>query len=66
VRGENPLFGNKAYIGAQSVAGDFYNNIYVHGKVTKFGGGFQIDHPFDPANKYLSHSFVESEDMKNI
>jgi len=25
-----------------------------------------IDHPLDPANKYLYHSFVESPDMKNI
>src|SRR5207249_878008 len=25
-----------------------------------------IDHPLDPANKYLSHSFVESPDMKNV
>ncbi|MBV9178301.1 MAG: hypothetical protein JO297_14830, partial [Nitrososphaeraceae archaeon] len=53
-------------IGAPSVAGDFYDDIHVNGKVTKHGGGFQIDHPIDPANKYLSHSFVESEDMKNI
>ena len=27
---------------------------------------FKIDHPLDPANKYLYHSFVESPDMKNI
>ena len=26
----------------------------------------KIDHPLDPANKYLSHFFVESPDMKNI
>ena len=25
-----------------------------------------IDHPLDPENKYLNHSFVESPDMKNI
>lgn len=25
-----------------------------------------MDHPFDPANKYLRHAFVESPDMKNI
>jgi hypothetical protein len=30
------------------------------------GGSFKIDHPLDPANKYLSHSFVESPDMMNI
>ena len=32
----------------------------------KNAGAFRIDHPLDPANKYLSHSFVESPDMKNI
>ena len=32
----------------------------------KAGGSFKIDHPLDPANKYLSHSFVESPDMKNV
>jgi hypothetical protein len=26
----------------------------------------KIDHPLDPANKYLYHSFVESPDMKNV
>jgi hypothetical protein len=41
-------------------------NLSVLGTVTKGGGGFQIDHPLDPANKYLVHSFVESPDMKNV
>jgi len=27
---------------------------------------FKIDHPLDPANRYLHHSFVESPDMKNV
>ncbi len=27
---------------------------------------FRIDHPLDPENKYLQHSFVESPDMLNI
>jgi hypothetical protein len=27
---------------------------------------FKIDHPLDPANKYLNHSSVESSDMMNI
>ena len=27
---------------------------------------FKIDHPLDPANKYLCHSTVESPDMKNL
>jgi hypothetical protein len=38
---------------------------YVTGTFTK-GGGFKIDHPVDPANKILYHSFVESPDMKNL
>jgi hypothetical protein len=38
----------------------------VHGTLSKSGGSFKIDHPLDPAGKYLSHSFVESPDMKNI
>jgi hypothetical protein len=34
--------------------------------VTKPGGSFKIDHPLDPENKFLYHSFVESPDMKNV
>jgi hypothetical protein len=40
--------------------------LIVQGVVSKSGGSFRIDHPLDPANKFLSHSFVESPDMKNI
>ncbi|HZM71774.1 MAG TPA: hypothetical protein VFC71_00220 [Candidatus Polarisedimenticolia bacterium] len=39
---------------------------HVNGTLSKAGGSFRIDHPLDPANKYLQHSFVESPDMKNI
>jgi len=38
----------------------------VDGNLTKASGTFKIDHPLDPANKYLYHSFVESPDMMNI
>jgi hypothetical protein len=47
-------------------AGYFDGNVQVNGTLTKAGGSFKIDHPLDPANKYLSHSFVESPDMLNI
>lgn len=30
------------------------------------GAGVKIDHPLDPENQYLYHSFVESPDMKNV
>jgi hypothetical protein len=47
-------------------AGDFSGNVRITGMLTKGGGSFRIDHPLDPYNKYLSHSFVESPDMMNI
>src|SRR5579863_1963413 len=46
--------------------GSFAGNLNVKGTLTKGGGSFKIDHPLDPANKYLSHSFVESPDMMNV
>jgi hypothetical protein len=47
-------------------AADLNGNVRVTGNLQKAGGSFKIDHPLDPAGKYLSHSFVESPDMKNI
>jgi hypothetical protein len=41
-------------------------NAQVTGSLSKGGGSFKIDHPLDPGGKYLSHSFVESPDMKNV
>ena len=40
--------------------------VKITGNLEKAGGSFKIDHPLDPANKYLCHSFVESQDMKNV
>jgi hypothetical protein len=47
-------------------AGLFDGDVDVSGALSKSGGSFKIDHPLDPANKYLLHSFVESPDMMNI
>jgi hypothetical protein len=47
-------------------AGSFNGDVIVSGNLVKSSGSFKIDHPLDPANKYLYHSFVESPDMKNI
>jgi hypothetical protein len=41
-------------------------DVGITGNLQKGGGSFKIDHPIDPANKYLHHSFVESPDMKNV
>jgi hypothetical protein len=47
-------------------AGYFSGNLRCTGQLTKGSGTFMIDHPLDPENKYLYHSFVESPDMMNI
>ena len=61
--------GNSTGILAGSVGGFaawFNGDVNVDGNLSKNGGSFKIDHPLDPANKYLYHSFVESPDMMNI
>lgn len=51
---------------ATGKAGRFHGDVDVTGTLTKAGLAFKIDHPLDPANKYLYHSGVESPDMKNV
>jgi hypothetical protein len=52
--------------GTTNYAGYFSGDVAVTGMLSKSGGSFKIDHPLDPENKYLQHSFVESPDMMNI
>ncbi|KPK97946.1 MAG: hypothetical protein AMJ90_10130 [candidate division Zixibacteria bacterium SM23_73_2] len=52
--------------GVINYAGYFMGNVGVTGTLSKGGGSFKIDHPLDPENKYLFHSFVESPDMMNV
>ena len=52
--------------GSTNWAGYFYGDVHVTGTLSKGAGAFKIDHPLDPENKYLYHSFVESPDMMNI
>lgn len=59
IRGDNAGSGT-------GYAGLFYGNAWVTGTLWQGSGAFRIDHPLDPANKFLNHSFVESPDMKNI
>ncbi|MBL7828308.1 MAG: collagen-like protein [Saprospiraceae bacterium] len=51
---------------AHHYAGYFTGKTHIQGTLSKSGGSFKIDHPQDPANKYLQHSFVESPDMMNV
>jgi hypothetical protein len=45
---------------SSSYAGYFQGKVHVTGALSKGSGTFLIDHPLDPENKLLSHSFVES------
>jgi hypothetical protein len=70
VAGGTGLVGDKGASG--NLAGKFYGNVditgtlSVGGYITKLSGGFKIDHPLAPEDKFLVHSFVESPDRKNI
>lgn len=50
----------------QGLAAHFMGKVRIDGALEKGGGGFKIDHPLDPAHKYLNHSFVESPHRVNI
>jgi hypothetical protein len=58
--------GRYGYLGMATRAGYFSGDVDINGTLSKSSGSFKIDHPLDPANKYLYHSFVESPEMKNI
>jgi trimeric autotransporter adhesin len=64
--GGDGIFAEGGTGSSTGLAGDFSGDVNVTGALSKSGGSFKIDHPLDPANKYLYHSFVESPDMKNI
>jgi len=57
--------GVQAYNGS-GYAGRFFGNVAVIGTLTASTKHFKIDHPLEPANKYLVHASVESSEMKNI
>ena len=60
------IYINEVKLSTLRYAGEFYGEVHVTGKLFKDMGGFQIDHPLDPTNKYLYHSFVKTSNMKNI
>ncbi|HKX29957.1 MAG TPA: hypothetical protein VJ302_19865 [Blastocatellia bacterium] len=59
------IYGTSQVFGV-GLAGRFDGNVQVNGTLSKASGSFKIDHPLDPENKYLYHSFVESPDMMNV
>lgn len=64
--GGEAIYGSNGGSNSNGYAGYFNGRVAVLGSLSKGGGSFKIDHPLDPRNKYLYHSFVESPDMKNI
>lgn len=66
IDGGYAIVGDNGGSNSSGYAGWFNGRVAVLGTLSKGGGSFKIDHPLDPANKTLSHSFVESPDMLNI
>jgi hypothetical protein len=62
----NPNNSHAAYLASDCCGGWFTGDVAITGVLSKSGGGFRIDHPLSPADKFLAHSFVESSDMKNL
>jgi hypothetical protein len=59
--------GTGVYGSGSQRAGQFSGDVGVTGNL--YVGGlkaFRIDHPLDPANKYLTHAAVESSEVLNI
>jgi hypothetical protein len=62
----NPSNDHAAYLASDCCAAWFHGGVHVSGYLGKSGGGFKIDHPLAPADKFLNHFFVESSEMKNM
>src|SRR5579863_2400977 len=58
--------GVNASVGSGGYAGNFSGDLNVTGAIFAGTKDFRIDHPLDPANKYLVHASVESSEMMNI
>jgi trimeric autotransporter adhesin len=49
------------------LAGSFIGDVYVSGNLNVSGTkSFRVDHPLDPANKYLYHAALESSEVLNL
>lgn len=67
------VYGSAGFLDGYGAWAGYFNGwttcngtLEVMGTLIKPAGSFRIDHPLDPENKFLQHSFVESPDMKNI
>jgi hypothetical protein len=60
------VYGENVDAANGGLAGYFRGNVDVYGTLTASIKPFRIDHPLDPAGKYLNHSSIESPDMMNV
>lgn len=51
---------------ANAYAGYFSGKVQVNGELAATSKNFKIDHPLDPANKYLYHTSIESDERLNL
>lgn len=66
IYGDNGASNTVGYAGFFNGRTTVNGSLSVIGALSKSSGTFKIDHPLDPENKYLYHSFVESPDMMNM
>jgi len=71
--GVNKGFGVGGNAANGGLAAHFYtgnvrieSDLHVVGKIFAGTKDFEIDHPLDPANKYLVHASIESSEMLNV
>jgi hypothetical protein len=61
-------FAGTGTVGAPNgLAGSFTGDVHISGKLNVSGTkSFRIDHPLDPANRYLYHAALESSEVLNL
>jgi hypothetical protein len=65
--GCNSACGGAGIFGVGQRAGLFQGNVGVSGTLAVSGfKQFHIDHPLDPANKFLNHAAIESNEVLNV
>jgi hypothetical protein len=60
------VFSGPVQISCSAATCNTTNALQVVGNFSASVKNFKIDHPLEPATKYLNHTSVESPDMKNI
>jgi len=60
------VFSGPVQVSCSAATCNTTNALQVVGNFAATMKNFIIDHPLDPANKYLYHTSVESPDMKNV